>query len=101
MEAGALGVMVRMNVAGTDFSLHAPIVYRSPEPARVAERPVAAVPGLTVRFDHGMEYARAGVPLVRPMRLTVTSAYATPRDVVTSPYSPLCSTNIQRSCKSG
>ncbi|AHG87601.1 LmbE family protein [Gemmatirosa kalamazoonensis] len=80
-EAGALRVMMRLNVAGTDFSLYTPIVYRSPEPSRVAERPVAAVPGLVVRFDHAVELARAGVPLARPVRLTVTSGYATPRDV--------------------
>jgi hypothetical protein len=83
-EAGALRVMARLTVDSTEFTVSAPVVYRSPEPARFAERPVAMVPGLTVRFDHALEYARAGVPLTRPVRVTVTSSYATPRDVEVS-----------------
>jgi hypothetical protein len=34
-----------------------------------------------VRLDHAFEYARAGQRLLRPMRVTVQSAYATAREV--------------------
>jgi LmbE family N-acetylglucosaminyl deacetylase len=80
-SGSALRVAVRLRIAGADALVTVPVVYRAPEPSRVAERPVAVVPGITLRLDHSAEYARAGVPLARPMRVTVQSAYAAPRDV--------------------
>lgn len=80
-EAGALRATVRLAIAGAEASVNVPVVYRPPEPGRLAELPVAVVPGVTVRMDHAFEYARAGQRLARPMRVVVQSAFATERDI--------------------
>ncbi len=79
-DAGALYVSAMLRIGGADAVVGAPVVNRATEPSRVAERPVAVVPAVSVRFDYSSQYARAGTALVRPLRLTIQSAYAATRD---------------------
>jgi LmbE family N-acetylglucosaminyl deacetylase len=79
-ESGALRIFTRLRINGVDALINVPVVYRPTEAGRLGERRVAVVPGATVRLDHAFEFARAGIPLVRPMRVTVQSSFATARD---------------------
>jgi len=80
-ESGSLVASVRLRIAGGEAFVSVPVTFRPTEPSRVAERPVAVVPGIGIRLDNAVQYARADAPLARPLRVTVQSAYAVPRDV--------------------
>jgi LmbE family N-acetylglucosaminyl deacetylase len=60
----------------------APLVMRVANPARGEEqRPLAVVPAISVTLDRAVGYARANAPLDRELRVTLRSAYQSPRDV--------------------
>ena len=81
-EAGTLRVTTRLRIAGGEAYVTVPVVRRAADPVRgEVQRPVAVAPGITARVDRSRQYARAGAPLQRPLRVTLRSAYATPRDV--------------------
>jgi hypothetical protein len=101
-EAGAVRVLTRLRIANVSAHVFAPVTYRASDPVRgEVLRPVAVAPGITARFERANEYARRGVPLVRPLRVTLRSAYATPRDVVVTlappgPYRELAADSSTR-----
>ncbi|MEO8879643.1 MAG: hypothetical protein ABI446_04545, partial [Gemmatimonadaceae bacterium] len=60
----------------------APLVMRVANPARgEEERPLAVVPAISVTLDREVGYARANAPLDRELRVTLRSAFTSPRDV--------------------
>ncbi len=62
--------------------MRAPLVMRVANPARGEEqRPLAVVPAISVTLDGAVGYARANAPLDRELRVTLRSAYQSPRDV--------------------
>jgi LmbE family N-acetylglucosaminyl deacetylase len=81
-DAGAVRAGVTLRIGDAVVTAMVPVVYRVADPVRgEVQRPVAVVPGVNVRLDRAMEYARAGVALDRPLRVMLQSAYATPRTV--------------------
>ena len=77
---------VDLRIAGVPVTaVVRPIVYRYADRARgERRRPVAGVPGIAVLLDRQVEYARAGAPFVRLMRVHVQSAFTTPRTATVS-----------------
>lgn len=74
---------VRLRIDGVPVvaDVH-PIVYRYADPARgERQRPVAAVPAITLLLDREVEYARANTPLDRALRVRVQSAATDEREV--------------------
>lgn len=67
---------VALTIAGTPVSVDAgPVVYRFADPARgERQRPVAVVPPVSINFATALQYARAGVPMRRTVRVQLKSA---------------------------
>lgn len=62
--------------------VRAPLVLRIANPAHGEElRPLAVVPAISVTLDRAVGYARANAPLDRELRVTLRSAFESPRDV--------------------
>ena len=62
--------------------VRAPLVLRIANPAHGEElRPLAVVPAISVTLDREVGYARANTPLDRELRVTLRSAYESPRTV--------------------
>lgn len=81
---------VRPTFARVDLRIHgapvraiaSPIVYRYADPAEGEVRtPVAAVPAITVLLERQIEYAPAGRPMERIVRVQLQSAATQPREV--------------------
>ena len=73
---------VVLRVEGQPVVLRVPVVYRVADPVRGdVSRPVAVAPAISVTLDRTMEYAPAGVPITREVRVTLRSAADTARRV--------------------
>ncbi|HKG94881.1 MAG TPA: PIG-L family deacetylase [Gemmatimonadaceae bacterium] len=73
---------VTLSVAGTRVKVPVPVVNRFADPVRgEIQRPLAVVPGIVLTLDRNIEYAPANAAYNRPLRVTLTSAFTTPRDV--------------------
>lgn len=82
VESGAVRVTARLLVAGARADVSVPVVQRTADPVRgEVQRPVAVVPGITLRLDRSVEYVPAGRAVERPLRVFVRSAYDRPRTV--------------------
>jgi LmbE family N-acetylglucosaminyl deacetylase len=67
---------VALTVEGVPLVVEAPVVVRFADPVLGdQQRPVAAVPGVSVTLDAPVAYVRAGVPVTRTVRARVQSAY--------------------------
>jgi hypothetical protein len=77
---------VQVRVGGESFrAIVGPVVYRFADPARgERQRPVAAVPTISVLLDREVEYARAGVPFDRVYDVHLRSGTSAPRGVSVS-----------------
>ncbi len=81
-ESSAAGSAVATVYLATGMVLRAPLVLRVANPARGEERrPLEVVPAISVTLDRAVGYARANAPLDRELRVTLRSAYESPRDV--------------------
>ncbi len=74
-------VRVRLTIGGVSFVADGgSVTYRFADPVLGEQnRPVGGVPPITLTLDRGLEYVRAGVPLDRGIRVTVTSHTIHPR----------------------
>jgi LmbE family N-acetylglucosaminyl deacetylase len=85
---------------GTDtLGIASPVVRRFADPVRgEIERPVAGVPALTLTLGRQVEYARAGVPFSRAVRVMLRSALDAARDATVSLTLPegLAADTVQR-----
>jgi LmbE family N-acetylglucosaminyl deacetylase len=80
-ESASGSAIARVYLAGGTV-MRAPLVMRVANPARGEEqRPLAVVPAISVTLDRAVGYARANAPLDRELRVTLRSAYQSPRDV--------------------
>ena len=71
---------IEMRVAGHALSLAAPIVYRYADPVKgQVDRPVAVAPAISVTLDRAVEYAPAGAPIDRLVRVDLRPAGTRPR----------------------
>jgi hypothetical protein len=83
--ATRLEAVLDLVVAGQPLEVRAPVVQRYADPVEgEKQRPVAAVPGITVALDGAAAYVRADHPLDRTVAVRVTSAYPTPQAVQVS-----------------
>ncbi len=77
-----LAAVASVTIAGVPVYVRVPVVNRFADPVKGDQQiPVAVVPGITIGLDRGVEYARAGVPIVRRLRVNLLSAYPSPQTV--------------------
>ena len=75
-------VSVIASVNDASFTVSAPIVYRYADQVRgEIRRPVAGVPRISVLLDQGLEYAPAGTPIERELRVYLQSVDTMPHAV--------------------
>ena len=76
-------VLVELEVgAGEPLQTVVPVTNRFADPVRgEIQRPLAVAPGVALALDRTIEYAPANAPYNRPLRVTLTSAFTTPREV--------------------
>ena len=76
---------VRLEIAGVAVETKTPVVNRYSDPVK-GEQVVAAVgvPGISIGLDRGLEYIRAGVPVVRKVKVNIESAYTSAESVFVS-----------------
>ena len=76
---------VRLEIAGVLVDTKTPVVNRFSDPVK-GEQVVAAigVPGISIGLDRGLEYIRAGVPVVRRVKVNIESAYTSAESVFVS-----------------
>ncbi|MCU0633579.1 MAG: PIG-L family deacetylase [Gemmatimonadaceae bacterium] len=78
----ALDARLLVRIAGERLDLRVPVVNRYADPVRgELQRPVAAVPGITVDLDGAASYLRANRPVDRTIAVRVRSAYPAPQRV--------------------
>ncbi|MEP6834428.1 MAG: PIG-L family deacetylase [Gemmatimonas sp.] len=76
---------VRVEVAGVPVDAQATVVNRVVDPVKGEQLvAVAGVPGITIGLDRGLEYIRAGVPVVRKVKVNIASAYQSAESVTVS-----------------
>jgi len=81
----AATVGVSLAIEGVSLTIETPVVYRYADQVRgEVNRPIAGAPTITVLLDRDIEYASAGSPLQRPLRVHVRSAATAERDVQVS-----------------
>ena len=81
-QAGALDVIARVESDGAAAVAEGTVVRRFADPiAGEITRPLAAAPAVSVTLDRAVEYARAGVPLQRALRVHLRSASERARQV--------------------
>jgi LmbE family N-acetylglucosaminyl deacetylase len=79
---GAYDVVVPLEVDGAFATAEAAVVRRTVDPVRGdVARPAAPVPAVSVTLDRAVEYARAGVPFDRVVRVRLHSADSASRPV--------------------
>jgi len=76
---------VRLEIAGVAVDSKTAVVNRYSDPVK-GEQAVAAVgvPGISIGLDRGLEYIRAGVPVVRKVKVNIESAYTSAESVFVS-----------------
>lgn len=81
-EAVAARAHLDVEVAGARFSVREPVVYRYADQVRgETRRPVAGVPAVSVLLDQELEYAPAGRPIERELRVHLWSPATQRREV--------------------
>jgi hypothetical protein len=80
--ANTAHVVLQLSVDGVEFAAHAPVVRRfADQVLGELQRPIAAVPAVSVRLEQEVEYAPARVPIERELRVHLWQATDTARDV--------------------
>jgi LmbE family N-acetylglucosaminyl deacetylase len=71
---------IELRIAGHSTSVTAPLMYRYADPVKgEMNRPVAVAPAISVTLDRAAEYATAGAPIDRLVRVDLRPAGAHPR----------------------
>ena len=74
--ASAVNARARLSLAGVAIDVVVPVVNRFADPVKGDQQvPVAAVPGITIGLENGIEYMRADVPVDREFQVRILSAY--------------------------
>ncbi len=77
-----LSAIAAIEIAGVPVHVRVPVVNRFADPVKGDQQvPVAVVPGITIVLDRVVEYARAGVPIDRRLRVNLLSSYPSAQPV--------------------
>jgi LmbE family N-acetylglucosaminyl deacetylase len=80
--SGQLRTRVELVIDSVPVSVFAPVVNRFADPVKgELQRPVAAVPGITIGLEESASYVRAGVAIDRMVSVRVRSVYPSPQSV--------------------